>query len=149
MNKLSTRKEAILNTSEHYAQEYSRWLIQKQYFQTEDLRYLKFLIPAQARILDLGCGLGDALAALNPSLGIGLDFSAKIIELAKSRHPASNLQFIQGDIEDQDLIDSLIAQGPFDIILMSDVIGLLEDCQQTLAQLKPLCQAETLLIISY
>lgn len=149
MIKLSTRKEAVLSTSERYAEEHKRWILHKQYFQNEDFRYLKFLIPQHARILDLGCGLGDALAALNPSLGIGLDLSAKTIALAQSRHSDPTLQFIEGDIEDKNLINSLKERGPFDIILMSDVIGLLEDVQKTLEQLHLLCHAETRLIISY
>lgn len=143
----SKRKEAILNLNECYADEFTRWLPQKSYFQTEDLRYLQFLIPKGAKILDLGCGLGDKLAQLNPSYGLGIDFSSKIIEVAKGRHPETNLDFKCGDIEDPSFMKSL--SGTFDIILLSDVIGLLEDCQQTLSLLKPLCTNDTRIVISY
>lgn len=144
---ISNRKQAILNVSERYADEYVQWLVKKSYFQKEDIHYLKFLIPENAKVLDLGCGLGDKLAALNPSYGLGIDFSPKTIEVAKNRHPNTNLEFIQGDIEDPKFVASL--SGPFDIILLSDVIGLLEDCQQTLSLLKPLCTPDTRIIISY
>lgn len=147
--KKSTRKQAIFYSNEKYANEFQQWLPKKAYFQKEDLRYLQFLIPPGAKILDLGCGLGDKLADLKPSFGIGVDFSVKMIEVAKARHPEANFKFIVGDIEDNSFIDSLQSEGPFDIILLSDVIGLLEDCQQTLSQLKILCNQETRIIISY
>jgi SAM-dependent methyltransferase len=143
----SERKQRILNQSERYGSEFAHWLPKKEYFEKEDLRYLRFLIPERLKVLDLGCGLGDKLASVNPSLGIGVDFSPKILEIAKKRHP--NLEFILGDIEDPQTIDFLASKGPFDIVLLSDTIGSLEDCQQTLSALYKLCTPETRLIISY
>ena len=64
----------------------------------EDLLYLKFLIPEGARVLELGCGTGDLLAALKPSFGVGVDFSAGMIAQARKAHP--DLTFLVGDIED-------------------------------------------------
>lgn len=145
--KKSSRKQAILNASNRYAQEFNHWLTKKKYFQQEDLRYLKFLIPEGTKILDLGCGLGDKLAALKPYYGVGVDFNPQLIEIAKTRHTDPNILFISGDIEDPQLINTL--NGPFDIILLSDTLGLLEDCQKTLEQLKKVCSLDTRIIISY
>jgi SAM-dependent methyltransferase len=143
----SERKLRIQKQSDQYASEFTQWLPKKEYFEKEDLRYLRFLIPEGLKVLDLGCGLGDKLDAVKPRLGVGVDFSPKILEIAKRNHP--QLEFILGDIEDPHTIHALAAKGPFDVILLSDTIGLLEDCQQTLAQLKDLCTPETRLIISY
>ena len=148
-SKQSKRKQEIFNVSKRYATEFTYWLTKKEYFQQEDLRYLQFLIPVGAKILDLGCGLGDKLASLKPSYGIGVDFCPELIGLANHHYSDPNLKFIVGDIENQDLIDSLVTHGPFEIILLSDVIGLLEDCQQTMSQIKKLCNNETRIIISY
>ena len=38
-------------------------------------RYYRFFIPGNARVLEIGCGIGDLLAAVQPSIGIGIDFS--------------------------------------------------------------------------
>jgi len=143
----SPRQEAIKTHADQYAREFSRWLPKKRYFQEEDIRYLKFLIPPHLKVLDLGCGLGDKLAALNPAIGIGVDFSPTIIEVAKKRHADPNLTFTVGNVEDEDFLQTL--EGPFDIILLSDTIGALEDCQQTLSLLKQLSHSETRVIISY
>ncbi len=34
----------------------------------------RFRVPAGQRVLELGCGQGDLLAALDPAYGVGLDF---------------------------------------------------------------------------
>src|SRR5436189_3519462 len=46
-------------------------------------KYYQFLIPAGMRVLELGCGLGDLLAAVKPSAGVGVDFSPATITLAR------------------------------------------------------------------
>lgn len=151
IQQLSKRKRAILSASNRYATELNSWLPKKSYFQQEDLRFLQFLIPKNAKILDLGCGTGDKLANLAPSYGVGVDFCKELIDLANAKYSNNpNIKHIIGDIEDSNFIDSIATQeGSFDIILISDVIGLLEDCQQTLHQLKKLCTQETRIIISY
>lgn len=147
MDTLSKRKQTILEASERYSKEYSNWLPKKAYFQNEDLRYLKFLIPEGLRILDVGCGLGDKLSALKPCYGVGLDFSPKLIHQAQQRHADPNLRFLVADVEKSDLED--LHNETFDIILLSDVIGLFEDCQHTLETLKQFCTHETRIIVSY
>ena len=77
------------------------------------------------RILDLGCGTGDLLKVLEPSYGVGIDLSKKMIEIAKKKHP--QLEFIHGDVEDSKLISSI--EGSFDYIILSDTIGYLDDCE--------------------
>ena len=59
--------------------------------------------------------------------------------------PISNLRV--GDVEDPDFIASL--PGPFDIILLVDTIGALEDCQGTIELLHRQCTRETRLIVTY
>lgn len=148
VNNQSLRKQLILEASKNYSKKYDYWIAKKDYFQKEDLKYLQFLIPESSKILDLGCGIGDKLVALKPSNGIGIDFSLDLIEIAKQKHATnSNISFICGDIEDPNIINSI--SGPFDIILLSDVIGSLEDCQQTFSKIKSLCNNETRIIISY
>ncbi|MEI7463593.1 MAG: bifunctional class I SAM-dependent methyltransferase/glycosyltransferase family 2 protein, partial [Candidatus Taylorbacteria bacterium] len=106
---------------------------------------MKFLIPKDLRILDLGCGTGDLLSALEPKFGVGVDFSPVMIE--KSTKKYSDYQFILGDAEDPEIISQL--PGPFDIIIMSDTIGQLDDCQRCFERLHVLCTDDTRIIISY
>ncbi len=142
-----TRKEKVLELGEQYAKESSLWREKNHYFHQEDMKYLQFLIPQNLKILDLGCGLGDKLAYLKPSYGLGVDFSPESIKFAKERHP--NLEFVVADIEDPNFFQTLKSKGQFDIVLISDVIGYLDDCQTMLSRLKAICHADTRIIVSY
>src|SRR5215203_4445101 len=50
--------------------------------------YFSYLTPPGARVLEIGCGLGDLLASVRPARGVGVDFSPRMIDLARQRHPA-------------------------------------------------------------
>jgi SAM-dependent methyltransferase len=143
--KFSDRKQAIRHLQDELAPERQRWLERGAFFHSEDLRYLRFLIPEGARVLELGCGTGHVLAALKPAFGVGVDFSAAMIAGARQSYP--QLSFFEGDMEDETLIKSL--PGPFDFIVIVDTIGALDDCQATLAHLHDLCTRETRLVIAY
>ena len=142
---LSPRKAGILDHADRIAADRASWREKNSFFHDEDERYLRFLIPPGSRVLDIGCGIGDTLASLAPSLGVGVDFCGKQIAIARQRHP--DLTFVEGDAEDPLTLDAL--QGPFDYILVLDTIGSLEDCQRFIALLHPLCTRDTRLVIGY
>ncbi len=98
------------------------------------------LVPPGRRVLELGCGLGDLLSALKPSLGVGVDFSGEMLARARVRHP--ELRFIQADAHQFEL------EGTFDAILLSDLVGDLYDVQQVFERLKPFTSAHTRVIIN-
>ncbi len=58
----------------------------------------RFLVSPGQRVLELGSGTGDLLAAVQPAHGVGVDFSEEIVTRATSRHP--ELEFIQADAHD-------------------------------------------------
>lgn len=141
----SPRKQAILAHAEAYAASRSEWRRKASFFHTEDLTYLQFLIPKHARVLEIGCGIGDTLAALEPSFGVGVDFSPAVINEARKNHPG--LTFHVGDAEDPATIAGIAEK--FDYILVLDTIGSLDDVQKFLEQLHPLCTRETRLVVGY
>jgi SAM-dependent methyltransferase len=142
---ISPRKQAIRHLQDELAPERKRWLERGAFFHEEDQRYLKFLIPESARVLELGCGNGQLLAALSPLFGVGVDFSAGMIAEARRSYP--HLSFVEGDIEDDILIASL--SGPFDVILIVDTLGSLDDCQRLFERLHQHCKRDTRLIIAH
>jgi SAM-dependent methyltransferase len=142
---LSARKEAMRRLADASAPERAKWLERAAFFHAEELRYLKFLVGPGARVLELGCGTGDLLAALEPSFGVGVDFSAGMIAEARKAHP--DLTFFVGDVEDPAFVRSL--PGPFDVIVVIDTLGALDDCQGMFESLHALCTRETRLVIGY
>lgn len=116
-----------------------------RYFYGEDQRFMRFLIPEGLRVLELGCGTGDLLAALKPKQGVGIDFSPNILRIAHDRYP--DFTFIEGDIEDPNTYTQL--SGPFDVIVISDTLGYLDNCDGMFNQLHRLCERDTRLVIAH
>jgi SAM-dependent methyltransferase len=140
-----SRKQLIQKHVDELAKDRNKWIDRNSYFYKDDYKYMKFLVGENARVLELGCGTGRLLNALNPSYGVGVDLSSNMISIAKKNYP--NLEFVQGDLEDEMLISSL--QETFDFIILSDTIGYLDDCENALEGLHSLCTPDTRLIISY
>lgn len=109
-----------------------------RYYHRRLAEVYRFLIPRGQRVLELGCGRGDLLAALEPSRGVGIDVSPEMLEQARRRHP--ELHFIEGDALD------LALDEQFDFIILSDLVNELWDVQQVLEKLRPLCTPRTRII---
>jgi SAM-dependent methyltransferase len=141
----SPRKQAIVELADRLAPERRRWIERNAYYYEEDYRYMRFLVPAGRKVLVLGCGAGELLGALDPAEGVGIDMSPGMIEQARAAFP--RFGFHVGDIEDAAVLTRL--DGPFDVIVLADTIGLLEDCETTLAALHRLCTRETRVVVAY
>jgi SAM-dependent methyltransferase len=100
----------------------------------------RFLVPPRRRVLELGCGPGDLLAAVEPAVGVGMDFSSEMIAWARERHP--HLHFVEADVHDLALAE------PFDVIILSDLVNELWDVQRVFERMAPLCTARTRLIVN-
>ncbi len=88
------------------------------------------MISPESRVLDIGCGNGDLLAALKPEYGVGVDLSSEMIALAKERHP--ELSFINQNAEDFNTNEK------FNFIILSDILNEAWDVQGLLEHLKPM-----------
>ena len=143
--KLTTRKSAIQKHVDKYATDRESWIHKNSYFYKDDYSYMNFLVNDGLRILDLGCGNGQLLNSLNPNYGLGVDLSGQSVKLAQENYP--HLDFLQGDLEDVDFIKSI--NGPFDVIILADTIGYLDDCEEAFSNLHLLCNKDTRIIISY
>jgi SAM-dependent methyltransferase len=142
---LSPRKEEIRLHADASAHDRAKWRRRAEFFHGEDLRFLRFLIPEGARVLELGCSTGELLAALRPSFGVGVDLSSIAIAQAGKNFP--DLSFHVGDVEDAEFVRTL--PGPFDFIVIVDTLGSLEDCQRMFENLHGLCTRETRVIVGY
>jgi SAM-dependent methyltransferase len=75
------------------------------------------LLPAKPDILDIGCGMGEPIAAYLIARGarvVGLDSSPSLIALARERHPRQG--WVVGDMRQLDLgrrFDGLLAWHSF------------------------------------
>jgi SAM-dependent methyltransferase len=125
--------------------ERAKWRSRHPYFHAEDMRALRFLVPDGASILSVGCGEGSVLAGLAPARGVGIDPSAAAIEAARSAYPKHEFRVV--DFESG---EALAPTGEtFDIILLSDSIGWIDDIEEVLGRLHAVCHSDTRIVISY
>jgi SAM-dependent methyltransferase len=104
-------------------------------------RYFAFFIPPGARVLEIGCGIGDLLASVSPARGVGVDFSRTSIDIARTRHP--QLEFRIADALAFDLGET------FDYIILSDLVNDLADVQAVLERLRQVSRPDTRLVINF
>jgi SAM-dependent methyltransferase len=98
------------------------------------------LVPAGLRVLEIGAGRGDLLAALRPSRGVGVDISPRMVEIARRRHPG--LEFLCMAGEDLEL------EERFDYIVLSDIVGYVEDLQGLFEAVARHCHRRTRIVLS-
>jgi SAM-dependent methyltransferase len=113
----------------------------KRYYNERLHRLLGFNVPKGSSVLELGCGVGDLLASLEPSRGLGIDFSEEMVKLARERHPG--LEFEVGDATMLDLDEK------FDFVILSNLVGELVDVQRVLSGLHRLCHNRTRIVITH
>jgi SAM-dependent methyltransferase len=129
---------------EHYdalAAQRDEFRRKNRYYYAQLEKQYRYFIPEGKRVLEVGCGTGDLLAALRPSYGAGVDISPKMIDLARQKYPS--LHFYAGTIQD------VAAGEKFDYIVLSGLVGELEDVQAFFQSLRRVCGPDTRIVIEY
>ncbi|MBE9079218.1 methyltransferase domain-containing protein [Romeria aff. gracilis LEGE 07310] len=128
------------------APEIDRWRDRSRYYYRDLERLHQFVIPPGSRVLEIGCGTGELLRAVAPSVGVGVDLSPGMVAIAQQKYP--RLQFCCADAETL-TSGQLGHPDPFDYIVLSDTLGHLSDIQAVLECLQPFCQPRTRLILTF
>jgi SAM-dependent methyltransferase len=99
-----------------------------------------FYVPPGRRVLEVGSGSGDLLAALRPSYGVGVDISDGMSSLARSRHPDLRFETVAGE--------ALDLGETFDYIVLSDLVAYAHDLIALLERAAAHSHSRTRLVIS-
>ncbi len=133
------------NIKEHFeiiAKDYDYWKNKNKYYYIQLKHILKERIPPAKKVLEIGCGTGDLLIALEPSYGLGVDISENMILLAKKKHHFKNIEFKVSSAE------HLKSKEKFDVIFLADVIEHLENVDQMSEALNSIATKDTLILIT-
>lgn len=140
-------QDYVENTQRFYnavAAKWDYWRKRNSGYHTYILEQYRLMIPRGARVLEVGCATGELLAGLEPSYGVGVDISPKMIEIAQRKFAMEGLKFYTSPIEEWD------PKGTkFDFIVLSDVAGLLRDIELVLHCLRECFHARTRLILNF
>lgn len=112
-----------------------------RYYQQRLFEIYRHLVPPGLSVLEIGCGQGSLLASVEPKYGVGLDFSSEMIRRAQQRHPL--LHFAVADAH------VLPIRGPFEIIILSDLVNDVWDVQLILENIRHLCSHNTRIIFNF
>ena len=113
----------------------------------DDLNRLhQVLVAPGLRVLEIGCGLGDLLAATHPNHGVGIERDPAIAAAARAAHPNLRILCAEAVTIDPKAIGE---SEPFDVILVANTLNTLEDVQGVLERLAAFCHDRTRLVVSF
>ncbi len=117
-----------------------KWITRNPYYYRQLLKTLKFIIPAQSKVLNIRCSIGYILNRLDTKNGVGVDSSEKQIEQARKTHP--HLEFHSQSGENFGI------DGEFDNILVSSPEDI-TDIKAVLDKVKSNSHSRTRVVFTY
>src|SRR5258708_451223 len=145
-DKLPTRMGEHLTEVEeffdHYAASVEKWRRRNEGYHRAISSLCLYYIPPSARVLEIGSGTGDLLAATAPRRGVGIDISPEMVRLASSKHPDLEFRCMPAEFLD-------LEGEKFDYIILSDLVGFLYDIRLVFERLRSACHAQTRIIIHW
>lgn len=113
------------------------------YYWKEISDYCAYFAHEDISVLEVGCGNGDLLAQLPGAKKTGIDFSEPFIDWAKEKHGDKNIEFLVMDANHMEL------KGTYDLIILSNLIGLVDDIEHVFEEVRKVCHPNTKVIVQY
>lgn len=113
------------------------------YYWNEISDYCSYFSHNANSVLEVGCGNGDLLAKLSGRRKVGIDFSEEYIAWANERHKGKGIDFLQMDA------NRITLNETFDFIVISNLIGYVDDIQQVFEQVKKCCHHNTKVVVQF
>lgn len=103
---------------------------------------LAHLIPPGSRVLEVGCARGELLRRLQPSRGLGIDLSERMLAQARSLDVEGRCEYRAGDA------GTFAADETFDYLVLDYLLGYVQDVQACLENLRRAAHARTRLCLT-
>jgi len=113
----------------------------KAYYWNDITKYCDYFIHEDISVLEVGCGTGELLNEINAKTKVGIDFSELMIEQAKKQFPNLDLRVMAAE--------EIQLEQKFDLIILSNLIGYLDDIQLVFEKLHSVCHSNTKIIVTY
>jgi len=111
------------------------------YYWNDITQHCDYFIHPESSVLEIGCGCGELINAVSGKRKLGLDFSPAMIQQAKEQYPGIEFQIMDAE--------ALTISEPFDVIIISNTIGYLNDVQKVFEGLHKVSHPKTKIFITY
>jgi SAM-dependent methyltransferase len=111
------------------------------YYWNEITNYCDYFAHEDISILEIGCATGELLNGVRAKRKVGIDFSPSTIAIAKEKFPAIEFHVMAAE--------NIQLEEKFDLIVLSNLIGYVDDVQEVFKQLHKVCHPQTKIIVTY
>lgn len=118
-----------------------KWRKRNKYYYDDLNNLMDFLIPEDARVLEIGCAHGDLLASLKNKNKVGVDISPEMISRAKQKYSDIDFRVMSAE--------KLQISEKFDYVVMSNTVGYLDDIQKAFKNLNNVVKPDSKIIVTY
>ena len=142
---LASVQSRVGRAYDRLAPAYRRSLERYRYYYARKARILQHVFPDPGEVLEIGCGLGQNLAAMRPRYGLGIDCSERVMEQARSLYPKDahpNLEF-----RCMAALDVHALNRTFDTILIVSAVTEIPDIRSLFKSIRTLCTPETRVMV--
>lgn len=131
----------ILEYYNNAANTWPRYRRKKSYYWENISRFCNYFIPAEHKVLEIGCATGELLNELDAKDKTGIDFSPEMIKVAHKQFPHIIFQTMRAE--------EINLSHKYDTIIMSNLVGVLPDVEKAFHQLPKISHSGTRIIVTY
>ncbi len=121
--------------------ERKKYYKRNRFYHRSILKYFNMCIPKGSTVLELGCATGDLIGNLEPADGIGVDISQEMISVARQKYPSVSFVCVNAEEFETKLV--------FDYIILSGIVGSLENIQELLERARKWSTPDTRIFIDF
>ncbi|TAJ09067.1 glycosyltransferase [Marinilabiliaceae bacterium JC017] len=126
---------------EKHADNWIKYRKRRSYYWDSISRFCNYYIHEGATVLEIGCGTGELLASVNGKQKTGIDFCNTLIQQAKTQFPDIRFEVMEAE--------QITLQEKYDVIILSNLIGIVDDIEQVFNELKKVSHEKTRIIVTY
>ncbi len=137
-------QEKYIQTREYFNKSAGNWekyRKKRTYYWHSITSNIGYFMQDDCSVLEIGCGSGDLLHDIRGGRKVGIDYSEKLIALAREKYKDIEFHIMEAE--------NITLHAKFDVIILSNVIGYFQDIEHVFLKLVNLSHHRTRIIVTY